>query len=95
MILLFPPLKLVNIKHFISERSFLQPFRTAQGDITDITHSYLMEQMVQGAIAHVLCDDAEELGLVADAKDLDDVVEPCFVKHFRLLQQAVSLSGTQ
>lgn len=57
-------------------------FRTVQGDITD---SYLMEQQVQGAIAHELCDYAEELGLVADAKDLDDVVEPGFVEHFRLL----------
>ena len=54
-----------------------------------------MEQLVQGAIAHELCDDAEELGLVADAKDLDDVVEPGFVEHLGLLQQAVPVSETQ
>lgn len=54
-----------------------------------------MEQQVQRAIAHKLCDYAEELGLVADAKDLDDVVEPGFVEHLGLLQQAVPLSETQ
>lgn len=60
-----------------------------------MTFSYLVEQQVQGAIAHKLCDDAEELGLVADAKDLDDVVEPGFVEHLGLLQQAVPLPETQ
>lgn len=60
-----------------------------------MTYSYLMEQQVQGAIAHELCDYAEELGLVAYAKDLDDVVEPGFVEHLCLLQQAVPLSETQ
>lgn len=54
-----------------------------------------MEQLVQGTIAHELCDYAEELGLVADAKDLDDVVEPGFVKHLGLLQQTFPLSETQ
>lgn len=54
-----------------------------------------MEQLVQGAIAHELCDYAEELGLVADAEDLDDVVEPGFVKHLGLLQQTFPLSETQ
>lgn len=54
-----------------------------------------MEQQVQRAIAHKLCDYAEELGLVADAKDLDDVVEPGFVKDLCLLQQAIPLSETQ
>lgn len=54
-----------------------------------------MEQQVQRAIAHKLCDDAEELRLVADAEDLDDVVEPGFVEHLGLLQQGVPLSETQ
>lgn len=54
-----------------------------------------MKKQVQRAIAHELGDDAEELGFVADAKDLDDVVEPGFVKHLRLLQQTLPLSGTQ
>lgn len=57
--------------------------------------SYLVQQQVQRAIAHELGDDAEELGLVADAKDLDDVVEPGFVEHLGLLQQAIPLSETQ
>ena len=57
--------------------------------------SYLVQQQVQRAIAHELGDDAEELGLVADAKDLDDVVEPGLVEHLGLLQQAVPLSETQ
>lgn len=60
-----------------------------------MTYSYLVEQQVQRAIAHKLCNDAEELGLVADAKDLDDVVESGFVEHLCLLQQAVPLSKTQ
>lgn len=60
-----------------------------------MTYSYLVEQQVQRAIAHKLCDYAEELGLVADAKDLDDVVEPGFVEYLCLLQQAVPLSETQ
>ena len=60
-----------------------------------VTYSYLVQQQVQRSIAHKLCDYAEELGLVADAKNLDDVVEPGFVEHFRLLQQAVPLSETQ
>ena len=47
---------------------------------------YLVKQLIQRAIAHVLSDDAEELRLVAHAKDLDDVVEPGLVKHLRLLQ---------
>ena len=57
-------------------------------------HNYLVEQQVQGAIAHKLCDYAEELWLVADAKDLDDVVESGFVEHLCLLQKAVPLSET-
>lgn len=57
--------------------------------------SYLVEQQVQRAIAHVFCDDAEELGFVADAQDLDDVVESGFVEHLCLLQQTVPLSETQ
>lgn len=60
-----------------------------------MTYSYLVEQQVQRAIAHKLCDYAEEFGLVADAKDLDDVVEPGFVEYLCLLQQAVPLSETQ
>lgn len=59
------------------------------------TCSYLVEQQVEGAIAHVFCDYAEELGLVADAQDLDDVVESGFVEHLCLLQQTVPLSETQ
>lgn len=54
--------------------------------------TYLVQQQVQGAIAHELCDYAEELRLIADTKDLDDVVEPGFVEDLRLLQQAVPLS---
>lgn len=54
-----------------------------------------MQQQVQRAVAHKLCHDAEELGFIADAEDLDDVVESGFVKHFSLLQQAVSLPATQ
>lgn len=57
--------------------------------------SYLVEQTVQRSIAHELCDYAEDTGLIADAKDLDDVVEPGFVKHLGLLEQAVPLSETQ
>lgn len=59
------------------------------------TCSYLVQQQVEGAIAHVLCDYAEELGFVADAQDLDDVVESGFVEHLCLLQQTVPLSETQ
>lgn len=58
-------------------------------------YSYLVEQQVQRAIAHELCDDAEELRLIADAKNLDDVVESGFVEHLCFLQQAVPLSETQ
>lgn len=47
---------------------------------------YLVEELIQGAIGHELGDDAEELGLVAHTKDLDDVVEPGFVKHLGLFQ---------
>lgn len=54
-----------------------------------------MEQQVQRTIAHKLCDYAEELRLVADTKDLDDVVESGFVEHLCLLQQGVPLSETQ
>ncbi len=60
-----------------------------------MTYSYLVEQQVQRSIAHKLCDYAEELRLVADAEDLDDVVEPGFVEHLCLLQQAVPLPETQ
>lgn len=60
-----------------------------------LTYSYLMEQQVQRAIAHILCDYAEELRLVADAKDLDDVVESGFVQHLCLFQKAVPLSVTK
>lgn len=60
-----------------------------------MTCIYLMEQQVQRAIAHEFCDYAEELGLVADAKDLNDVVEPGLVEHLCLLQQAVPFSETQ
>lgn len=45
-----------------------------------------MEQQVQRSIAHILSDDAEELRLIADAKDLDDVIEPGLMKHFSLLE---------
>lgn len=55
---------------------------------------YLMKQLVQGAIAHVLCDDAEELRLVANTKDLDDVIEPGLVEDLSLLQQTIPLPGT-
>lgn len=48
--------------------------------------AYLVQELVQGAIGHELCDDAEELGLVADAEDLDDVVEPGLVEHLGLFQ---------
>lgn len=51
-----------------------------------------MEQQVQRAIAHKFCDYAEELRLIADAKYLDDVVEPGLVEDLCLLQQAVPLS---
>lgn len=51
----------------------------------DMLLKYLMQQQVQGAIAHELCDYTEELGLVADAKDLDDVVESGFVEYLGLL----------
>lgn len=44
-----------------------------------------MQQQVQGAVAHELCDYTEELRLVADAEDLDDVVESGFVEHLGLL----------
>lgn len=53
-----------------------------------------MEQQVQRAVAHILCDYAEKLRLIADSKDLDDVVEPGFVKHFCLFQKTVPLSTT-
>lgn len=56
---------------------------------------YLVQQLVQRAVAHELCHYAEELGLVADAKNLDDVVKPGFVEHLGLLQQALPLSETQ
>lgn len=56
---------------------------------------YLVQQQVQGAVAHKLCHDAEELRFVADAKDLDDVVESGFVEHLGLLQQTVSLPISQ
>lgn len=59
------------------------------------TSHYLMKKQVQRAVAHELGDDAEELGLVADPKDLDDVVEAGFVKHLRLLEQTLPLSETQ
>lgn len=52
---------------------------------------YLVKQLIQRAIAHVLGDDAEELRLIAHAKDLDDVVESGLVEHFRLFQQAIPL----
>lgn len=45
-----------------------------------------MQKFVQRAIGHKFGDDAEELGLVAHAEDLDDVVEPGFVKHLGLFQ---------
>lgn len=51
-----------------------------------MTYGYLVEQQVQGAIAHELCDYAEKLRLIADAEDLDDVVESGFVEHLCLLQ---------
>lgn len=54
-----------------------------------------MEQQIQRAIAHELCDDAEKLWLIADTKDLDDVVESGFVENLCLLQQGVPLSETQ
>lgn len=70
--------------------------QTAQTIITYLmTCIYLVEQQVQRAIAHELCDYAEELGLIADAKDLNDVVEPGLVEHLCLLEQAVPFSETQ
>lgn len=57
--------------------------------------SYLVEQQVKGAIAHVFCDYAEELGFVADAQNLDDVVESGLVEHLCLLQQTVPLPEIQ
>lgn len=50
---------------------------------------YLVQELVQRAIGHEFCDDAEELGLIADAEDLDDVVEPSFVKHLGFFQQTI------
>lgn len=47
---------------------------------------YLVQKLVQRAIGHEFGDDAEELGLVAHAEDLDDVVEPGLVKHLGLFQ---------
>lgn len=55
----------------------------------------LVEQQVQRTVTHELGDYAEELGLIADAKDLDYVVEPGFVEHLGLLEQEVPLSETQ
>lgn len=60
-----------------------------------LTYSYLVEQQVQGAIAHILRHYAEELRLIADAKDLDDVVKSGFVEHLCLFQKAVPLSATK
>lgn len=54
-----------------------------------------MQQQIHGSIAHELCDYAEELRLIADTKDLDDVVEPGFMKDLSLLQQAFPLSEKQ
>lgn len=54
-----------------------------------------MQQLVQGAVAHKLRHNAEELGLVADAKDLEDGIEAGFVEDLGLLQQTLSLSGTR
>lgn len=44
-----------------------------------------MQEQVQGAVAHKLRHNAEELGFIADAKDLDDVVKSGFVEHLGLL----------
>lgn len=54
-----------------------------------------MQQQVQGAVAHKLRHNAEELRFIADTEDLDDVVESGFVEHLGFLQQAVSLPVTQ
>lgn len=56
--------------------------------------SYLVEELVERAVAHKLSDDAEELGLIADAEYLDDEVEPGFVQHLGFLQQGVPFSVT-
>ena len=53
-----------------------------------------MKQLVQGAIDHVLCDNAEELWLIADTKYLDYVVETGLMEHLCFLQQAIPLPGT-
>lgn len=47
---------------------------------------YLMQKLVQRAIGHEFGDDAEELGLVAHAEDLNDVVEPGLVEHLSFFQ---------
>lgn len=49
-------------------------------------HLYLMQELIQGSVGHVLSHDAEELGLIAHPEDLDDVVKSSFVKHLSFLQ---------
>lgn len=49
-------------------------------------HLYLMQDLIQWSVGHVLRDNAEELRLITHPKDLDDVVKPSFVKHLSFLQ---------
>lgn len=49
-------------------------------------HVYLMQELIQRSVGHVLSHDAEELGLITHTKDLDDVVKSSFVKHLCFLQ---------
>lgn len=79
---------MLGLDQFLNEQ-----LSTLRNDL--MTYSYLVEQQVQRAIAHKLGDYAEKLWLVADPEYLDDVVEPGFVEHLGLLQQAVPLSETQ
>ena len=53
--------------------------------------TYLVKQFIEGAIAHVFCDYAEELWLIAYPKNLDYVVKPGFVKDLSFFQQTISL----
>lgn len=49
-----------------------------------------MEQVIEGAIAHVLCDYAEEFRLIAHTENLNYVVEPGLVQDLCFFQQTVS-----
>ncbi len=49
-------------------------------------HVYLMQELIQRSVGHVLSHDAEELGLITHTKDLDDLIKSSFVKHLCFLQ---------